>query len=192
MTENIPNSNGSYRGPYLKRLPRGRILGWNPDKNLNSFPPCYSQSYLQLGLEISISSNSCSLLRISTIKLLYTGKEKGGKPDRKPYPFPYVLRNLQFWELLRLCPETSTKLYVHEFGFWSGGSDYHYACLKWCQCTRGISLQTNAIQLFYIAIFSEELDFIGKSEVTCRRIHRSLTWLAGRYDPSVRDLWILS
>ncbi len=24
----------------------------------------------------------------------------------------------QVWDLSRLCPETSTKLYVHEFGFW--------------------------------------------------------------------------
>jgi len=27
------------------------------------------------------------------------------------------MRKLQIWELSRLCPETSTKLYVHEFGF---------------------------------------------------------------------------
>ncbi len=30
---------------------------------------------------------------ISTVQLLYTVKEKGGKPDRKPYPLPYGLRN---------------------------------------------------------------------------------------------------
>jgi hypothetical protein len=29
----------------------------------------------------------------SLIQLLYTVKEKGGKPDRKPYPPPYGLRN---------------------------------------------------------------------------------------------------
>jgi hypothetical protein len=29
----------------------------------------------------------------SYIKLLYTGKEKGGKPDRKPYPLSLGLRN---------------------------------------------------------------------------------------------------
>jgi hypothetical protein len=44
-----------------------------------------------------------------------------GKPDRKPYPFHYVLRNpyrkTSSLELSRLCPETSTKLYVNEFGF---------------------------------------------------------------------------
>ncbi len=89
-------------------------------------------------------------------------------------------------------PRTSTKLYVHEFGFLSGGSDpkafslcSHYAFLKWCQCTTGSNLLTSTIQLFYIAIFSEELDFVGESEVSCSRIHRSLTWLA------VRNLWIL-
>ncbi len=32
--------------------PRGRILGRNPDKIHKSFPPCYSQSPLQLCLEI--------------------------------------------------------------------------------------------------------------------------------------------
>jgi hypothetical protein len=29
----------------------------------------------------------------STLELLYTVKEKGGKPDRKPYPLPFGLRN---------------------------------------------------------------------------------------------------
>jgi hypothetical protein len=32
-------------------------------------------------------------LTVSTVQLLYTVKEKGGKPDRKPYPRPYGLRN---------------------------------------------------------------------------------------------------
>jgi hypothetical protein len=40
--------------------------------------------------------------------LQYTVKEKGGKPDRKPYPLPYGLRN-PFRNLKsensRLCPE---------------------------------------------------------------------------------------
>jgi hypothetical protein len=31
-------------------------------------------------------------LTVSTIQLLYTVKEKGGKPGRKPYPLPYGLR----------------------------------------------------------------------------------------------------
>ncbi len=49
---------------------RGRILGQNPDKSLESFPPCYSQlPLLQLCLEISISLNSRNLLQF-----LYRGK----------------------------------------------------------------------------------------------------------------------
>ena len=60
--------------------------------------PCYLQSRLQLCLEISISLNSRNLLQFlqfsySVTELLYTVKEKGVKPDRKPYPLPYGLRN---------------------------------------------------------------------------------------------------
>jgi hypothetical protein len=32
-------------------------------------------------------------ISISTVKLLYTVKEKGGKPVRKPYLLSYILRN---------------------------------------------------------------------------------------------------
>jgi hypothetical protein len=32
-------------------------------------------------------------LTVSIVQLLYTVKEKGGKPDRKPYPLPCGLRN---------------------------------------------------------------------------------------------------
>jgi hypothetical protein len=52
---------------------------------------------------------------------LYTVKEKAGKPDRDPYHLPYGLiksiQKPQVWELSRLCPKTSKKSYVHEFGF---------------------------------------------------------------------------
>jgi hypothetical protein len=63
-------------------LSGGRILGRNPNKSIKSLPPCSSQSALQLCLENSISSDSHNLLQF----LLYTVKEKEGKPDRKPYP----------------------------------------------------------------------------------------------------------
>jgi hypothetical protein len=43
--------------------------------------------------EIDIFSNSRNLLYISTVLLLYTVKEKGEKPGRKPYPLPYGLTN---------------------------------------------------------------------------------------------------
>jgi hypothetical protein len=32
-------------------------------------------------------------LIVSTVQLLYTVKDKGGKPDRKPYPLPYGFKN---------------------------------------------------------------------------------------------------
>jgi hypothetical protein len=32
-------------------------------------------------------------LTVSIVQLLYTVKEKGGKPDTKPNPLPYGLRN---------------------------------------------------------------------------------------------------
>ncbi len=48
------------------------------------------KSPLQLCLEISISLNSRNHLRFSTVQILYTLKEKGGKPDIIPYPSPLV------------------------------------------------------------------------------------------------------
>ncbi len=55
-------------------------------------------------------------------QLLYTVKEKGGKPDRKPYPLSYGFRNpyrnLKSENSQDYAQKpTSTKLYVHEFGF---------------------------------------------------------------------------
>jgi len=38
----------------------------------------------------NFAENSRNLLCISTVQLLYTVKEKGGNPDRKPYPLPNV------------------------------------------------------------------------------------------------------
>ncbi len=76
----------------LNEVNRGRILGRNPDKSLESFPPCYSQSPLQLCLEIYFFKHT-QPLTISTVKLLYIVKEKGGKLDRKPYPLPNGLSN---------------------------------------------------------------------------------------------------
>jgi hypothetical protein len=77
---------GSTLTAHSQHIQRGRILGRNLDK---SFPPCYSQSPLQLCLEISISSYSHNLLQF----LQFSAKEKEGKPDRKPYPLPSGLRN---------------------------------------------------------------------------------------------------
>jgi hypothetical protein len=66
-----------------------------------------SISPLQLCLQVSISSNSrnllcissnsCNLLTISTVKLLYTVKEKEGKTYRKPYPLPHGSGLSRLW-----------------------------------------------------------------------------------------------
>jgi len=90
----------------------GRILGRNPDKSLKSFPPCYSESPLQLCLEISTSSNSRNLLQfLQCVTVHYKGERK------KPWWFKKSKQKPQVWELSRLWPETSTWLCVHEFGF---------------------------------------------------------------------------
>ncbi len=97
-----------------------RILGRNPDKSLKSFP--LSKSLPQLCLEIYISSNSFKLFQFLQF-ILHTVKEKGGKPDRKPYPLPYALRNpyrnLKSRNSQRNLNEISTKLCLDEFGFCS-------------------------------------------------------------------------
>jgi hypothetical protein len=98
-----------------------------------SFPPCYSKSPLLHCLGISISSYSNNLLCISSNSRSCTVylKEKGGKPDRKLYPLHCGLRKKpQVWELSRLCPETSTKLHVHEFGFSRGRTAWRKGCIK--------------------------------------------------------------
>jgi hypothetical protein len=50
---------------------------------------------------------------------MYIVNEKGGKPDRKPYPLPYGLRNPYRNLTSENSQETSAKLYVHEFGVWT-------------------------------------------------------------------------
>jgi hypothetical protein len=52
-----------------------------------------------------------------TVQLLYTVKEKEGKPNKKNLWFKKSKQKPQVGELSRLCPETSTKLHDHEFGF---------------------------------------------------------------------------
>ncbi len=71
---------------FVKLYVHLRSNSWTKSSQ-KSFPPCYSP--LQLFLQISISSNSRNLLQL----LVYTVKEKGGKPDRKPFPLPYGLWN---------------------------------------------------------------------------------------------------
>jgi hypothetical protein len=95
-----------------RTLSRGRILERNPDKSLKSFPPYYSQSP---STALPFSSNSCNLLQLTV-----SVKEKEGKPDRKPYPLPYGLRNPYRNLRSENSRDYAQKLYVHEFGFWVG------------------------------------------------------------------------
>ncbi len=68
-------------------------------------------------------------------------KEKGGKPDRNPYPLPYGLRNPETSSLRTLkWPETSMKSYIHEFVFCS-----HFPSQHWGHCGRdGVAGQESA------------------------------------------------
>ncbi len=62
------------------------------ETNAQEFPPCYSQSPLQLCLDFYFFK-LMQPLAVSSVRLLYTVKEKRGKPDRKSHPLPYGLRN---------------------------------------------------------------------------------------------------
>jgi hypothetical protein len=65
---------------------------------------------------------ACNLLQFLQFSYSTLHKEKGGPPVRKPYPLLCSLINSYInpksaWALSRLCRETSTNLYVHEFCF---------------------------------------------------------------------------
>jgi hypothetical protein len=100
----------------------GLILGRNTEKSLKSFPVCYSQSPLQLCLEISSSSNSHNLLQFLHFSYctLKRRKEQNLIENHTPFPmFKKSIQKPQVWKLSRLCLETPSKLhsYIHEFGF---------------------------------------------------------------------------
>ncbi len=109
-----------FRSSTLHLTPafQGRILGRNWDNILKIFPPCYSQSPLLTDLRTSPPPLSKIVL-----KLVCNVR--------------HCIRKPHVWELSRLCPETSTKLYVHEFDFctWSLTSSAWgskaFASLKW-------------------------------------------------------------
>jgi hypothetical protein len=60
-------------------------------------------------------------LTVSRGLLLYTVKEKGGKPDRKPYPLLFGLRNpyknLKSENPQHYAKKPQRSCYVHEFSF---------------------------------------------------------------------------
>jgi hypothetical protein len=69
-----------------------RPNSWTKSRqSLKSFPPCYSQSPLQLALRfLFLQTHATSYSFYSSS--MYTVREKGEKPE-KPYPLPYGLRN---------------------------------------------------------------------------------------------------
>ncbi len=69
---------------------RGWILGRNPDKSLEIFlRHSHLCSFALKFIFLQTYATSYSFW----IQLLYPVKEKGEKPDKKPYPLPYGLRN---------------------------------------------------------------------------------------------------
>ena len=71
-------------------------------------------------LRFLLSSNSRNLLKFLHFVTEHRKGERRKTWSKTVPPslwFKKSMQNPQVWELSRLCPETSTKLYVHEFGF---------------------------------------------------------------------------
>jgi len=82
---------------------------------------CSSVTVPQLCLEISIfQTHATSHGFYSSVTVHYKGERR--KTLKKIMPpflwFKKSVQKSQIWQLSRLCPETSTNLYVHELDFW--------------------------------------------------------------------------
>ncbi len=89
----------------------GRILGQNPVKRVFLLA-IHSHLYTFVLRFPFLETHATSSL---TVQLLYTEKDKGGKPDRKPYALlPYGLRNpyrnLQFLRTLKIMPRNLNEI----------------------------------------------------------------------------------
>jgi hypothetical protein len=82
---------------------RGRILVRNWDKSLKSFPSL--------------------LFTVTSTKLIL--------PPNPSWEKVVCIRETWAWELSRLCPETSMKFYVHEYGFWILDTAILYSMTYW-------------------------------------------------------------
>ncbi len=87
--------------------------------SLKSFPSCYSQSPLASPWDFYFFK----LTQTLTI-VLYSVHRKGERRETWYKTIENLcckksIKKPQVWELSRLCQETSTKFYVHEFGFWT-------------------------------------------------------------------------
>jgi hypothetical protein len=87
-------------------------------------------------------------------------KEKGGKPDKKPYPFPYSLRNTTETSSLRtfkIMPRNFNVIvqYVHEFGFCirNGTLDIYFYCM-YLAAFLDITMFRRILQVFFYSLQS--------------------------------------
>jgi hypothetical protein len=85
------------------QLPEAEFL----DENLKSFPPCYSKTATYTALPSDLYFFKLEQpLTVSIVYLLYTVKEKGGKPDRKPYsPSLWFKKSIQKPQVRELSRE---------------------------------------------------------------------------------------
>ncbi len=85
------------------------------------FSPCYSQTPLQHALRfLFLQTHETSYSFYSSV-IVHSKGERRKTWQKIILPSLYLKKSIQkpqVWELSRLCPETSMKLYVHEFGFW--------------------------------------------------------------------------
>ncbi len=128
------------------------IQSINSDKNLSQSPFTKAEFLDEIQTKVQgFSSSLCTVtftalhldlyffkltqpLTISPVQLQRTVKEKGGKPDRKPYPLPYGLRNpyrnLKSENSQDYAQKPQKKLYFHEFDF--GPIFLDDKILLWC------------------------------------------------------------
>ncbi len=118
----------------------------------------YSFALRFLFLQTHVTSYSfCSAL-------LYTVKEKGGKPDRKPHPLPRnPYRNLKSENSQDYAQKNPKKLYVHEFGFfivYTTGLTTLRATLKMLKIMRALSIwciSRKCMQIVQSVLLSQKL-----------------------------------
>ncbi len=98
------------------------------DKSLKSFPPCYSQS-----------------------PLLTDFIPPAPPPQQKWFETGLYCKHCiwkpKVWKLSRLHPETSTKSYVHEFGFWTRSPFICVIC-EWIRKLKTLSWLSYKMSIF--------------------------------------------
>jgi hypothetical protein len=77
---------------WLEHWPEALFLDEIPTKVLRVFLLVFSVTSTALSFDFYFFKLT-QPLTVSTIQLLHTRKEKGGKPNWKPYLLPYGLRN---------------------------------------------------------------------------------------------------